>query len=78
MSILLQDNTLAYLFPLEVMLGIHDRLDGFPVICSNRAAYQAGAAVATKTRPEKLVPKLGHKHPGGTILWSVEPLTLVH
>ena len=38
MSILFQDNTVAYLFPLEVLLGIHDRLDGFSVSCSNRAA----------------------------------------
>ena len=37
MSILIQDNTRAYLFPLDMLLGIHDRLDGFSVSRSDRA-----------------------------------------
>ena len=37
MSILIQDNTVAYLFPLDMLLGMHDRLDGFSVSRSDRA-----------------------------------------
>ena len=37
MSILIQDNTVAYLFPLDMLLSMHDRLDGFSVSRSDRA-----------------------------------------
>ena len=37
MSLLLQDNTVAYLFLLEMLLSVHHRLDGFPVSRSDRA-----------------------------------------
>ena len=34
---LLQDNNMAYLFLLEMLLSVHDRQNGFPVSCRNRA-----------------------------------------
>ena len=37
MSILIQDNTVAYLFPLDMLLSMHDRLDGFSVSRSDWA-----------------------------------------
>ena len=37
MIILLEDYPLAYLFPLKMLLGVHDRLSGFPVSCSDMA-----------------------------------------
>ena len=36
---------------------------------------QAGSTIVTKTRPRKLVPRLGRAH---TRLGSVEPLSLIH
>ena len=68
----------ADLFLSKEVLGVHDRQVVPQLATVTGCKGQAGATIATITRPRKPVPRLGHAHPGRTRLGSVELLSFVH